>query len=68
MTYTYLVSCIDDSDGGTPIDSFSNKTDAIKCWFECVAEYPQYTFDVAVVDEDGEWIDIISPFEKEEEE
>ena len=65
MNYTYVVSCVDDGDGGAEIDRFTNKTDAIKCWFDNVAEYPDKTFDVAVEDEDSEWIDIISPFEEE---
>ena len=62
MNYTYVVYCVDD---GMEIDRFANKPDAIKYWLDNIAEYPDKTFDVAVEDEDSEWIDIISPFQEE---
>ena len=66
-TYTYIVNQVDGGDGGISIDSFTTKQEAINCYWECVKDFPDWTFDVAVEDEDGEWIDVFQPTEPNKE-
>ena len=63
-THTYIVSDVNGGDGGMAIDSFTSKDEAIKCYWECVKDYPDRTFDIAIEDEDGDWIEVFQPQEE----
>ena len=67
MNYTYLVSAIDDGDGGTGVGEFSTKEEAIKCYLAEKAEFPDDAYDIYKVDEDGEWVAEVYPDGNEEE-
>ena len=61
MNLTYSVNCVTDGDGGESVDSFTDKDEAIQCYHESVAEFPESEFDITVHDEDGDVIGLFTP-------
>ena len=61
MTLSYLVNDVDGGDGGMSLGEFETYDEALAFYHECVKDYPNDVFDIATVDEDGEWIDVDSP-------
>ena len=62
--FTYIVSDVDAGDGGMAIESFKTKEEAVAYYHQLVSEHPDRTFDIAIEDEDGDWIDVFQPIKE----
>lgn len=64
--FKFIVSDCDGGDGGESLGSFESTDDAIQFFKELKDEFPDGNFDIAVEDEDGEWLEIFSANNAEE--
>ena len=61
MPVTYQLNCSTSGDGGEFMESFDNKDAAIAALNAAIKEFPDDSFDIAILDEDGEWIGFLLP-------
>ena len=61
MTYTYQLNCSTSGDGGEGMEQFDNPNDVLTEFHKVIKEFPDDSFDITILDEDGDWIGFLLP-------